>query len=358
MEGTKISSLLLLIIILGFTSCRTTYKISTIELELIKPGQLTLPEDIDTFAVFKRGFFDSDSINYEYTSGSNYKLLTDTSIHYNDLSNLCADNLAHYLENENYFLKVISYSDSMNYSFKKADSLTTYSDLHKKLDADAFLFLDFFRFEDQLAKYTPNDNFFFIQDAFPELKKSKQFEFVNANLIWNLFIKGDSISHVYFQVDQLYYGNSVNPEYFGNSFNHKQLLENASIYLGNSFGTKLLPSWQKVDRIYYHSKNVNMLKAEQFILNGDWLKAAEIYHLATSNKNRNIEAKAKFNMALVCEMEGNLDAALDWLLLSHTVYKYKNPDHEFNCDQYSKILELRKKEIERLAIQVRPNGEN
>lgn len=61
-----------------------------------------------------------------------------------------------------------------------------------------------------------------------------------------------------------------------------------------------------------------------YLLAGDWLKAAEIYKKETKNKNENIAAKATYNMALICEMEGNLDVAIDWLDRSNSVYKRKN----------------------------------
>ena len=357
MERTKISSFILLITILGFTSCRTTFNMSKIEVELMKPGQLTLPEDVDTIALFTRDSFQSDTMTFTYKLESKNilspdKLLSDTTIHYSDLSNKCVDNLVNYFENENYFLKVINYRDSFNYMFTGTDIQFNSPELHKKLGADAFIFLDYFHLWDYQIQ-NMNTDFYNIQDAFPEFKKCKLFEYVYAKLIWNIFIKGDTTRYTIEQPDDLYYGNNVNPEYFGNSINHRQLLENASIFLGNSIGAKLLPSWKKVERIYYKSDNVQMLQAESFLRNNDWLKAAEIYNKKTKNKNRNVASKAKYNMALVCEMEGNLDAAIDWLLLSKTVYKRKNPEHKFNCDQYCELLELRKKEIELLGKQVR-----
>jgi hypothetical protein len=326
---------------------------STIEVELMKPGQLTLRADIDTVAVFKRDLFKFDTTIYKYTYGIRNRLITDTSIHYQELSNKCADNLANYLENEKYFLKVINYRDSMNYLFTQADSLINFPELHKKLNADAFIFLDYFHLWDHQTKNTNSDFIYNIQDAFPEFKKCKQFEFVSAKLIWTIFIKGDSTRYILEQPDDLYYGNTVNPEYFENDDSHRLLLENASIFLGNSLGTKILPSWKKVERIFYRSNNIHMLKAESFLLSGDWLKAAEIYNKETMNKNRNIAAKAKYNMALICEIEGKFDAATDWLVRSYSTYKQENELHQSNCRLYIELIAIRKKEIEQIEKQIR-----
>lgn len=329
---------------------------SSIEVELMKPGQLTIPEGFDSIAIFKRCFIQPDTTTFTYTSDSKNnwsknKLLSDTSIHYADLSNKCVDALANVLDTGAYFLKVINYRDSMNYLFTGTDSQINSPEMHKKLGADVFIFLDNFHLDDHQPQNTNSDLIYNIQDAFPEFKKSKQFEFVGAKLIWTIFIKGDSTRYNFQQPDDLYYGNSVNPEYFGNSDNHKLMLENASVFLGNSIIAKILPSLKNEERIYYKSSNIHMHKAEKFILNGDWLKAAEIYNKETKNKNHHIAAQARYNMALVSEMEGNLDAATDWL--DHSKSAYKHGDPIFNCKEYNIKLEKRKKEIELLGKQIR-----
>lgn len=96
-----------------------------------------------------------------------------------------------------------------------------------------------------------------------------------------------------------------------------------------------------------------MLLAEKYALNNEWLKAAEIWNKQSKNKNPRMAAKACYNMALVCEMEGKLDNAIDWLVQSHSMLKVNNEEHKEICKRYITVLALRKKEIERLAHQVR-----
>ena len=96
-----------------------------------------------------------------------------------------------------------------------------------------------------------------------------------------------------------------------------------------------------------------MLLAEKYALNNEWLKAAEIWNKQSRNKNPRMAAKACYNMALACEMEGKLDAAIDWLVQSHSVLKENNEEHKENCKRYIAVLAQRKKEIDKLAHQVR-----
>ena len=347
---------ILLIVILGFaSSCVTTYNMRSLQVEILKPALFAMPENIDTIAIFKRDLYRSDTITFRYFDVDNKKTQTNKFVRYSDLSNKCVDALADFLDNEGFFMKVINYRDSMNYLFSGSDSLINYPELHKKLGVDAFVFLDFFQLKDYLTNSTGYYSYNDITEQFPEFRNSTKLESVGANLLWTVSFKGDTSVYLVKQPDDLYYGNIVYPELFGNDLNHRLLLKNASEYLGKAFGAKIVPTWLKVERSYYRSRNVNMLAAEKLCLNGEYLKSAEIYNRETKNKNRNIAAKARYNMALLCEMEGKPDAAIDWLVLSYSAYKQNNEAHKFNCQQYINLIALRKKELEKLEHQVRNN---
>ncbi|HAH22735.1 MAG TPA: hypothetical protein DCL77_03045 [Prolixibacteraceae bacterium] len=352
MPKTKISYCFLWIAILSFASC-STYKLSSIQVEMMKPALLTLSQDIDTIAIFKRDLYQSDTVTFRYFKNLYTDSIIDPEIQYRDLSNQCVDALAEYLEGEGYFLKVINYRDSLNSYLATNYSLIDYPELLRKWKVDACIFLDNFHFDDYLKSHHPSLEVHNSEGSFPEFKGSTQLEQINAHLFWTISIKGDTAIYKYKQPDDVYYGNSFNPDFFGSDLNHKRLLENTSIYLAKSFGPKLIPSIVKDFRFYYQSHNGNMLIAEKYLLEGEWLKAAEIYNKQTNNKNQNIAAKATYNMALICEMEGNMDAANDWVNRSLSAYKIENKDHLFNCTQYTTILTKRKKEIELLGKQVR-----
>ena len=336
---------------------------------MMVPGKFNLTEGMDTIAVFKRDLYQSDTITFSYHNNNNYYNITDSLVQYRSLSNLCLDALANNLVNTGYFLKVFNYKDSMNTLLNNKYSALDYNELHKLTGADVCVFLDLFHLKDYLINKNVYNLGVEIFSAFPEFRKSTALESLETNLVWTVSIKGNPTPYTINEPDKLFYGNNLYPELFGNNQNHRLLLQSSADYLGMTFVSKLLPTYQQVERTYYHSNNVNLRKAEKFCLSGDWLKAAEIYNRETKNENRAIAAMATYNMALVCEMEGNLEAALDWLQLSYSVFNNENPEHEFfsnsnnpehefNCDQYRKLLYLRKIEIARLDIQVRPNGEN
>lgn len=347
--------LFLLLILLGISSCLAPYKMSTIQVEMMKPSFLTDPEKIDTIAILYREQPQSDSIPYRFSR--QYKLIrhtaeeTDTAIHYKNLYSICVDALANYLDSARYFVKVINYSDSINDLVSKKDYLTN-PKLYSKLGIDACIFLEPFQFDDMHSEKKNDWSFDFISN-FPEFAKSSELEYISAGLTWSAYFKDDTLQYKYPQYDGLYYGNSVYPDFFGSPEKHKLLVENSAAYFGKAFGSKLIPSWTKIERGYCHSKNREMLKAEEFCKTGEWLKAAEIYKRQTKSKNKDISTKAKYNMALVCEMEGNIDAAIDWITRSKSATKKIQIDHIINCNRYSKELVTRKKELELLKKQVK-----
>jgi len=347
MKNTKVS-FLLFILFLVFTSCITTSDLNTIQVEIMKPSIIDEPKSLDTIAIFNRDRYKTDTTSFTFYS--DFKLKSDTAIHYRDLSNICVDALTDYLNNEGYFTKVMNYRDSMNFLFTEEDSLINYLEFYKQSGFDACIFLDHFQLTD--SQFKEKNYWTSGIKYFDEFVKSTLLEKVNVNLLWTIAFRDKNPKVTYKQADKLYYGNSVYPEFFGSNDKHKELLRNSSIFLGKAFGAELIPTWHKDERTYYRSKNKNMQKAEKYFQASDWLNAAEYYQIETRNKSRKIAAKAKYNMAVSSEMEGNIVASLDWLRLSFSSYWEGNNDHKSICQQYYNLLTIRKQEIERLENQL------
>jgi hypothetical protein len=121
-----------------------------------------------------------------------------------------------------------------------------------------------------------------------------------------------------------------------------EYLNEASFDAGADFSKVLVPHWEEVERLYYKSGNVQLKLADEYVNNYEWLKAANIWKNNINNKNKNIAAKSMFNLAIACEIEGNLDAAVDWAVKSFYVFEQKNQEHSLNCMDYIQILSQRK----------------
>jgi len=321
--------LVLLVLGLNLTSCLMIDSTRTMNVEIMKPGIFTFPENIRSVAIINRDVNEKDSVPFVHFTGT--KLVSDVLIKHSSLSNQCVDALADFLKEEKYFNEVCNLRDSSIYFTSSGNDTVDQVEFFKQIRADLCIILNH-------CDFSIGDYSNMVENG--------------ATLSWTLALKGDTLSYWYDQKDTLAFEEAD----FQFSPTHKKIndvLNNSLLYLGRSFGTKIIPSWLKVERIYYKSNNPEMLKAEKLALNNEWLKAAGIWNKLTLNKNTKIAAKASFNMALACEMEGKINPAIDWLVQSYSLLSTGQVEHRENCQHYINVLALRKKELERLEKQVR-----
>lgn len=130
---------------------------------------------------------------------------------------------------------------------------------------------------------------------------------------------------------------------------------NAADIAGSRFAHFLVPHWIKVERVYYRSGHVDLKKTDRLVDEGRWMEAAGIWKANVDNPNKSIAAKSMFNMGLACEMQGEIDAAIDWVVKSFYVFGQKNPTNFENCMQYIRILSQRKLDIKTIEHQLNLN---
>lgn len=327
-----IKSLILIGLACSLSSCLMTDYMRTLQVETLQPAIFNIPKSIDSIGVFNLSPYTKKEMSLEYMEDEAIK--KDTLASYLQISKESTKSLVDFLIKENYFKKVRNFGDSIDYL--KSNNLE--GDIYEKLKVDALIFLDSIDYK--IGVVSGSESSVIV---------------IRADLVWSVSLKRDSLSYKYSQVDTLIF-NGADPLY-QKSFKNKlyNVINSSAEYLGKAFGAKLIPTWIKVERMFYRSNNPEMIKAEEFANVNQWIKAAEIWNKMTRNKNTVMAAKASYNMALACEMEGDLDAAIDWLVRSYTLLKENNKEHQENCQRYINLLATRKKEIEKLAKQVRSN---
>lgn len=315
----------LLLALLSMTSCKITDSARTIGIEIMKPVDFALPGNLKTVAIFK------GDLNKKHTNS----FVFDTTFNYHELTDSCINGLSVFLENEADIQNVNNDSDSLNHKPLDPDLVNKSSRLFEITKADAIIFIDHFMIENGVFSY------------FDGTFRSR------TDLSWTIKFRDESQAIFYNQTDTLFFSKSQYKDIQQKNKHSQQIYLEASEYLGKSFGTKLIPTWILDRRIYYHSIHPEMLKAEKYALNHDWLKAGEIWKKQTKNKNHKIAAKASFNMALACEMEGKHDLAIEWLTDPNYNWIKINNQHILICHSYLRVLSSRKDEIEKLEKQIR-----
>ena len=128
---------------------------------------------------------------------------------------------------------------------------------------------------------------------------------------------------------------------------------NAAEISAENFARTIAPHWVQVQRMYYSSGHVELQQVDELVQNGQWLAAAELWNKQLKNKNQNIVAKCMYNLGLACEMEGDLEAALGWVVESYHIFGPKNELHAENCMEYIRVLSTRQADIKLLKRQFR-----
>jgi hypothetical protein len=125
----------------------------------------------------------------------------------------------------------------------------------------------------------------------------------------------------------------------------KNAVREVSRNAGHTYALRLLPYNLEVTRDYF-VKGTNLFKiAKRKAQTGKWDEAGELWKKETVNQKPAVAGRAWYNMAILSEIKGDLDTALQLAQRSWEDYKIRQGL------KYSRILENRQYEKELLEIQ-------
>lgn len=385
---------LTILLFAGFfpTGCNTLYQTKTVDIEIFVPANAIFPEKYDTIALRYNNFNADYNPNFaEYTE--NGKQLVDSTNTDSTAAEIYYDYFLQKLKTSSFFDSVAEVERN-NYS--------------KVFLSDSLLKIEFPGFEDSIItgnipeKYALAANFWSLAGHFQPEKKISTVNYLdpelglysktnldqladstNAQLLlsldyfttmdrrltvdegiktgifnvfvvayWNFYdLETNRLMYFYDRVDTITWDYITGIESLPSR--ESGILEAAEFSAGQ-FAEFLIPHWINVQRMYYKSGQVDLKKTDALVTQGKWFEAAEIWKQHVNNPNKKIAAKSRFNMALACEMLGQMDAAIDWAVQSYHVFGQKNPMHEQNSLQYINILNQRKMDIKRIEYQFNP----
>ncbi len=115
----------------------------------------------------------------------------------------------------------------------------------------------------------------------------------------------------------------------------KEAILQISNNIGHSFALRTYPFKIRVTREYYVKGTNNFEIAKRRAQTGNWDSAAQLWEVETNNPKSKIAGQACYNMAIINEINGDLDVAIQWASKSYIDYKDKN------ALRYLRILENR-----------------
>ena len=120
----------------------------------------------------------------------------------------------------------------------------------------------------------------------------------------------------------------------------KQALINAGIKVALDVDSKLSPDWIPEKRGYFLFKNKDD-KGQQFMNETNYVEAGKYWAEMAQSTNKKIRSKAEYNLALINELNGDIDKAIEYGLKSFYTY------YRFQAQTYLKKLEARKMALQK-----------
>lgn len=132
-------------------------------------------------------------------------------------------------------------------------------------------------------------------------------------------------------------GRGINPIMAANAvIGRKDAVKQVGGRAGEAYAFRIVPSWIRVSRYYFVRGNKLMKIARRKAESGNWDGAGEIWKNETSSGKRKVAGRACYNMAIISEINGNLDEAIRWAQAS-----YENHNIRLSL-RYIRVLESRK----------------
>lgn len=102
---------------------------------------------------------------------------------------------------------------------------------------------------------------------------------------------------------------------------HKEAVIKAGNRCGEDYASRIIPYSLRVSRFYYVRGNGSFIVAKRMAQAGDWDAAGRLWNQATNSPSRKVAGRACYNMAIISEINGDLNGALQWAKKAYEVYR-------------------------------------
>ncbi len=326
-------------------SCKTNYVALTIENSL--PSKEELPEDVQSLTLLNRSMssqfenFQEDSLQIHfYRKGFQLSKIVLDSLASDTTIRALADLL---FESGRYDVVVpVERNLPRPFSYELVPdtlSLDSVKNLCQVYKTDALLVLEKFSTK--------------VMTDFTSEKYMNATTGVNHGYYASMDIKYDAFIRIYKPglnrivkelrlVDTIYWESAdyTQVRLFQKMPSVKQGLINVGIKVALEVDEKLSPAWIPEKRGYFLIERKND-RGQQFMSENNYDGAAKYWREMAGSKNKMQRSKAEYNLALISELNGDIDGALDWGLKSF--YSY----YRYQTEAYLKKLKERKETLQK-----------
>ena len=328
-RGKFLLPVFLAAIVLISGSCRSTHPMT---IEILVPAENIMPAGNNRVTVVNRSLW-PDSLD---------KALVAADLA-NDAARECIIGLIHVIESSGFadtlLIRDIAERDSSSIQFPiNWWILDTLAGGEK---GDVVIGLEYF------AVTTDETGDMVAEDIFPGISADLYFSLdlsLAVHSFWRIYhIPTRSIHEEYWARDTVTLNSTgVNlHDAVANLPDLSEILLETAYFNGYDYGRRLVPFWVQVNRFYYKSGSKGIREGHKLAMQNRWLEAARVWKQETSHHNERKAARAMYNMAVVSEVQDQLEIALDWALKSY--YLEADPATKKYIDLLSERITERKR---------------
>lgn len=126
----------------------------------------------------------------------------------------------------------------------------------------------------------------------------------------------------------------------------KEAIKQTADKAGREYSVRILPVYLRVTREYFiRAKSHSFTIAKRRARTGNWDGAAQLWLKATNSSRRKTAGRACHNMAIISEINGDIDTAISWASKAYEDYRIRL------SLEYLNVLRYRRTQIQRLEHQ-------
>ena len=132
-------------------------------------------------------------------------------------------------------------------------------------------------------------------------------------------------------------GSGINPAVAASALiGRKEAVKEVGIQAGQAYAARILPYWIRVSRDYFVGGDQNFKTAQRMAQSGNWDGAAAIWLEETKSQDGTLAGRGCYNMAIISEINGDLDGAIQWAQKSYETYNIRIALNYVNILRYRK----------------------
>ncbi len=309
------------IVIIAFSSCAST---NLVHISVLQPAPITLPPYVKNVVVVNRTEVSKKSNVFNVVNKA-FSLESPNLDREGSQATITA--LSNELKKNNRFDEVTLLTNTslttdapgMFPARLAWDSVEKYC---SENNADALFSLELFDTRSQIDYSVNKTTIKTVLGNIPAVEQQANMNTI-VNAGWRIYdVRGKNIlDEKAIRRNIMFHGRGINPLLAAQALtDRREAVKQVGNIAGHDYAFDIIPLWTRVTRDYYVRGSGNFKIATRKARTGNWDGAAKLWQQEVTNSKRKIAGRACYNMAIISEINGDVDAAIQWAQKSYENY--------------------------------------